>query len=300
MRPGLVPSRRRRFRRCGSETQYLEGHYQSVVGDPRLVLEDGVRLISEAKERLSVPVIANLIGHSDHADVWAEVAQTVEAAGADIIEVDLNCHTPDKLAYGREWLRMMGEGSIGTRPELVRSVLETVRGAVKVPLSTKICPSTSDLVGQAQAALDGGSDALSLLNSMSGIPGLDIYHGGASLHPGVETIFPGAISGDAINPFALGHTAIFGVVFEGVPLISGGGVMNWERVIERIMVGASGVGVAALLYRDGADAIRSLLEGVEAYMEQLGYDTLADIPRVEKDRVRRSEVWLHEELRALV
>ena len=277
----------------GTETLYLESDYQTIAADPRLLLDDGVKLIKEAKKRVDVPIIANIIGHSDHVQEWTQVAQAVEAAGADIVEVDLNCHTPDKPGPPDKWRRFGDQGSVGADPDLTRAVLEIVRAAVDVPVSTKICPSTMDLLGQAQAALDGGSDALSLLNATDGLPGLDIYNGGRSLYPGLETLHANALVGDPANPFALYMTAVFGVAFDGTPMISGGGVMKWERAVERLMAGAKAVGMAALLYRDGPEAIPTMLKGIESYMEDQGYENLAAIPRADRDSIRVVDWWKH-------
>jgi dihydroorotate dehydrogenase len=256
------------------ETVYLEHrNLQFVPSDQRLALDEAVTLISGLKQRTDVPVVANLISYSDHTDKWVELAQEVQDAGADLIEVDLNAHlTRDQQASGSPEAALFAPPSIGGSPEMVKRVVDAVAGAVSIPVVTKLSPVTTDLIGIAKAAIAGGTDGLSLLNAIVGLPGVDIHRGGRPLYDGLDVQGGSMLVGNAIGPSAMWTTAQLGKLFD-TPVLSGGGVMNGEQIVERILLGAHLVGVCAVLYRDGNEVVGRMLSELEAYLQQHDYSS---------------------------
>jgi dihydroorotate dehydrogenase len=105
---------------------------------------------------------------------------------------------------------------------------------------------------------------------LRGLPGLDIMHGGRPIYPGVEVQGLGPICGPELNPVALGYTAMLSKTVD-LPLISGGGVMTWEHVVERLMLGARAVGLCSAVYLKGLPAITECVQGLDKFLDQQGY-----------------------------
>lgn len=78
--------------RQGNLRVAFHGSSWGVAGDPRVLLEDGLELVRRAKRELSIPIIANFVGRSDDLEIWAQTAKDLQRAGADMVELDLNCH----------------------------------------------------------------------------------------------------------------------------------------------------------------------------------------------------------------
>jgi len=246
---------------------------QFVSSDQRLSLEEAVRMVAEVKSRTDVPVIANLISISDDANRWTKLAQQMEAAGADMIEIDLNAHLTDEdeVLVSPE-LAQFQPPSVGAIPRLTQNVVSVVEAAVQIPVITKISPVTVDMISIAKAAIAGGTDGLSLLNAAVGLPGVNIHQGGRPLYEDSATQGFSMLFGEAVAPAALWVTAQFGKLFD-TPMISGGGVMNGEQVIERIMLGAHLAGICAVLYRDGHGAVPRMLSELDAFLGDNGHES---------------------------
>src|SRR5579871_289610 len=154
-----------------------------VPSDQRIHLSDAVQIIAAAKKRTKARIVANVIGRSNHVDQWVSIAQACQDAGADFIEVDLNGHTvAGDVIAGSPEMAQFQPPSIGQDPTYVLPVVAAVKQEIKIPVITKLTPASGDLIATTKAALGGKTDAISLLNSFGGIPGLDIRHEGRPLY----------------------------------------------------------------------------------------------------------------------
>ena len=255
----------------------FHGSGWAVGGSRRVLLEDGLELIQRAKQELSIPIIANFVGRSDDAEIWTQTAKDLEQAGADMLELDLNCHPEGDLVLDvPPNLALFDAFSIGQDPAVTGRVVKAVKEAVDIPIVSKLTPRAPDLVGVAQASKANGADLISAINALRGIPGLDISRGGRPIYLGVEKHGLSAICGPELNPIALKFTAILSKTVD-LPLLSGGGVMTWEHVVERLMLGAAAVTICSAVYMKGLRAVTECVTGLEHYMEDYGYADCAEI-----------------------
>jgi dihydropyrimidine dehydrogenase (NAD+) subunit PreA len=251
------------------------GNTMFVPSDQRLLVSQAAQLIPAVKKRTKARIVANIICRSNHLDEWVAIAEACQAAGADFIEVDLNGHTvPGDVIAGSSEAARFAAPSIGQDPTYVLPVVKAVKEAVKVPVITKLTPATLDLIGILKAAVEAKTDAVSLLNSLGGIPGLDIRREGRSLYENVNVQGICAISGEAVGPVALWYTAMLHKLFPQVPMASGGGVMSGEQGIERILLGAKLMGFCAAVYIHGSRVLTEALDTLGKYMDEFGYASI--------------------------
>jgi dihydroorotate dehydrogenase (NAD+) catalytic subunit len=159
--------------------------------------------------------------------------------GVDGLEMNVSC--PNIKAGGIEF---------GTDPRVLGDLVKACRAVVKKPLWVKLTPNTSDIVALARACADYGADALSIINTITGMA-IDAR----TRRPKIATIF-GGLSGPAIKPIAL--RMVYQVHRAGVPLpISGiGGIQTGQDAVEFFMAGASTVQVGTQSFVDPAASER--------------------------------------------
>ena len=263
--------------RRGNLRVAFHGSGWGVARDARVLLEDGLELIQHAKQVLSIPIIANFVGRSDDAEVWTQTAKDLQQAGADMLELDLNCHPEGDLVLDvPPNLALFDALSIGQDPIITGRVVKAVKEEVDIPVVAKLTPRAPDLIGVAQACKANGADVISAINALRGLPGVDISRGGRPIYPGVETQALSAICGPELNPIALKYTAILSKTVD-LPLISGGGVMTWEHVVERLMLGARAVGICSAVYMNGLRAVSDCVTGLENHLDEYGYADCGEI-----------------------
>ncbi len=202
-------------------------------------------------------LIVNFFG--DSIEEYCEVASILsDVEGVDGLEMNVSC--PNKQ---EGWLEF------GTVPELTFKVTSAVKKRTHLPLMVKLSPNVTDIAAIARAAEDGGCDALSLINTLSGI-GVDAE----TRRPMLANVV-GGLSGPAIKPVALkmvwqlaGKTKL--------PLIGMGGIMTAEDAIEFMIVGASAVQVGTANFRNPSATMR-VLDGMEAYFRRHRLSGVEDI-----------------------
>lgn len=205
-------------------------------------LETDLPLIRGAGPRL----IVNIVG--DTIEEYAAVAEGLNAAeGVDGIEVNISC--PNIKADGMAFC---------TDPEITYDVVSAVRKRTTLPLLVKLSPNVTDIKAIALAAEAAGADALSLINTLSGML-IDIE----ARKPLLGNIF-GGLSGPAIMPVALKMIWQTADVVE-IPLLGMGGITSVEDALQFIMAGARAVAVGTgLFYNPGLPA--EIQEGLKQYM----------------------------------
>jgi dihydropyrimidine dehydrogenase (NAD+) subunit PreA len=128
-------------------------------------LKDNLREISEVKKRFpDHAVIASLMVETR--EEWHQIVRDVENAGADGIELNFGC--PHGMCE-----RGMGS-AVGQEPKVLQTIVEWVKEVAKIPVITKLTPNISDITRPARAARAGGSDAISLINTIQSVVGVDL------------------------------------------------------------------------------------------------------------------------------
>ncbi|KWT92758.1 dihydroorotate dehydrogenase [Candidatus Magnetominusculus xianensis] len=199
-------------------------------------------------------IIANFFG--DTIEEYAEAAARLSAAeGIHALEMNISC--PNKQAG---WI------AFGTDPALTEKVVAAARKATELPLIVKLSPNVTSIADMAKAAVDGGADALSVINTITGMA-IDIE----TRRPRLSNIV-GGLSGPAIRPIALQ------MVFQTfkavkVPIIGMGGIMTGGDAIEFIIAGASAVAVGTANFVNPAASIE-ILKGIKDYMARHQIDDI--------------------------
>lgn len=248
-----------------------------VCSDKRLDLDEGIQLISEAKAQTNIPVIANMSGPGTNAEGWGEVAQKLAEAGADMIEINLNCPNLGLSANVKLAEDVMLGANIGQVPELAKAVTEHVRAAVDIPVIVKLTSEGGKLLAVAKGCSEAGADALNVRATFQAAPGIDIYDGGKPLVTGLNgKVSFGGLTGRwsrLISNRFISQT----VQTVPTPIIGGGGIFQWEHVVEKIMYGSTAVQMCTALILNGVETVRRMLEKLDAYLESQGYSDLSAI-----------------------
>lgn len=189
-----------------------------------------------------VTVVVNVFGESPAA--YREViARCEREAGVAAYELNVSC--PNVSAGGMEF---------GHDPALLASLTSACRGETKRPLWVKLSPNAPDLLATARAAVHGGADALSLINTVRAMA-IDAVARRPVLRRGC-----GGLSGPAIKPVALRMVWEVHRELPDVPLVGIGGIESGRDVAEFLLAGASAVQVGTAVFRDPAAPLRIVAE----------------------------------------
>jgi dihydropyrimidine dehydrogenase (NAD+) subunit PreA len=225
-------------------------------------LADNLREIEEVKKHFpNHAVIASLMVET-RAE-WHQIVKDAQNAGADGIELNFGC--PHGMCE-----RGMGS-AVGQEPRVLKAIVGWVMEVAKIPVITKLTPNISDITEPAVAAVQGGTTAISLINTIKSIVGLNLDT--LAPYPDVDGKGTnGGYCGPAVKPIALNmlkecaqHPDI------RVPISGIGGVENWRDAAEFILLGATSVQVCTAVMHYGFGIIRELLPGLERYMDEKGY-----------------------------
>jgi dihydroorotate dehydrogenase (NAD+) catalytic subunit len=205
----------------------------------------------------TVPVIVNVAGES--VEDYVEVARRLDGQpGVAGIELNISC--PNVGAGGLQFALDAGAAA---------EVTAAVRKATDLPLMVKLSPAATDIRGIARAIEASGADAISAVNTLSGMA-LDRHR----RRPLLGNVF-GGLSGPALKPIALR------VVFEvaqvvKVPIVAIGGIGSLDDVLDFMMCGASAVQVGTAVFADPVLPLR-LIDELAAWCAANGYESHRDI-----------------------
>lgn len=231
-------------------------------------LADNLKEIEEVKKYFpDHAVIASLMVESKAE--WHQIIKDCENAGADGLELNFGC--PHGMCE-----RGMGS-AVGQEPEVLKTIVEWVMEVAKVPVITKLSPNISHITDPGLASVQGGTDAISLVNTFKSIVGINLDNyapypdvGGAGSN--------GGYCGPAVKPIALNMVRELATHLEikGTPISGIGGIETWRDVVEFILLGASSVQVCTSVMHYGFGIVREIEAGVLQFMTDKGYDTIYD------------------------
>lgn len=218
-------------------------------------LEEWEYEISYAKKHGAI-IIANILGHTP--SEIAYIAHRVEGFGADAIELGISCPHGEGL-----------EG-VASDPTKLYQFTKSVVERVRIPVMVKLSSNTANIVKLAKAAEKAGASAISGIDTVRSIAGVDIEKG--------QTLLPtfGGYSGEAIRPIGLASIASISQA-TNIPLCGIGGISNHKHVIEYMMLGASIVQVCTSILLNGHKHIGTLLDGLENWMKEHNYESFEEI-----------------------
>jgi dihydropyrimidine dehydrogenase (NAD+) subunit PreA len=243
-------------------------------------LKDNLREIEEVKKRFpNHAVIASLMVETK--EEWHAIMRDVTNAGADGVELNFGC--PHGMCE-----RGMGS-AVGQEPKILKMIVEWVKEVATIPVIVKLTPNISDITRPALAAVEGGGDAISLINTIQSIIGVDIDN--FVPYPIVDgKSTNGGYCGPAVKPIAMNmlkncaqHPQV------NIPVSGIGGIENWRDAVEFILLGATSVQVCTAVMHYGFGIIREMIAGVEQYMDEKGFKTLDDFRGKALDNVMHWE-----------
>ena len=240
-------------------------------------IDTNLREIVEVKKRYPKnAVIASLMVESKR-EVWHDMVKRAEDAGADGLELNFGC--PHGMSE-----RGMGS-AVGQVPDYACMITEWVKEAARTPVLVKLTPNITDIRVAARAAKRGGADALSAINTINSITGIDLDTltprpnvGGLSSH--------GGYCGPAVKPIALHLVQQIASDPEvGIPLSGIGGIAGWREAAEFILLGCGTVQVCTAAMHYGYRIVEDMIDGLSNWMDEKGFANLdafrgLSVPRV--------------------
>lgn len=199
---------------------------------------------------LDTPVIVNLYGNS--LEEYGELAERIDAI-PEVAGIEVNISCPNVKQGGIVF---------GTDPAAAYEVVKLVRESTIKPLIVKLSPNVTDIVAMARACVDAGAEALSLINTLTGMA-IDL----AKRRPILANV-TGGLSGPAIKPVALRMVWQVSKAVD-VPLIGIGGIMNATDALEFLLAGATAVQIGTANFLNPS-AAQEIAEGMEAWLAENG------------------------------
>lgn len=201
-------------------------------------------------------IIVNVCGHAP--EEYLAVVERLADEPADMLEINISCPNVNAgfLAFGQD-------------ARHVEELTGQIKKLAKQPIIMKLTPNVTDITEIAKAAEAGGADAISLINTLTGMK-IDVHKRAFALANKT-----GGMSGPAVHPVAVRmvYQASHAVK---IPVIGMGGIQSAEDAIEFILAGASAVSVGTANFHNPAVTME-VIEGIERYMERYGFATVEEM-----------------------
>ncbi|WP_050180389.1 NAD-dependent dihydropyrimidine dehydrogenase subunit PreA [Domibacillus robiginosus] len=232
-------------------------------------LEVNLKEIYETKKRFpNHAVIASLMVEPKQ-EKWHEIVKKAEAAGVDGLELNFGC--PHGMAE-----RGMGAAS-GQVPDLVQKQTTWAKEAARTPVIVKLTPNITDITATAWAAVQGGADAISMINTINSLAGVDLDSwntvpnvAGKGAH--------GGYCGPAVKPIALNMVAECARNPEiNVPISGIGGIGTWKDAAEFLLMGAGSVQVCTAAMHHGFSIVEDMIDGLSNYLDSKGLASVEEL-----------------------
>lgn len=214
-------------------------------------------------KRYDTKIIVNVCGHS--AEEYVEVVERLADEPVDLLEINISCPNVKEggIAFGQD-------------PKAVEKITSEMKRHARQPVIMKLSPNVTDIAEMARAAEAGGADALSLINTLTGMK-IDIHR-----RSFVLANKTGGMSGPAIHPIAV-RMVYQTAQAVSLPIIGMGGIMNAEDAIEMILAGATAVSVGTANFTDPT-ATEKIVAGIEEYMRKYQVEDIRELVGAVEER----------------
>ncbi|MFQ5600539.1 MAG: NAD-dependent dihydropyrimidine dehydrogenase subunit PreA, partial [Candidatus Krumholzibacteriia bacterium] len=231
-------------------------------------IEVNLREIADVKKQYPRHALIVSLMVESKRDTWHDIVKRTEDTGCDGLELNFGC--PHGMSE-----RGMGS-AVGQVPEYTCQIVEWVKEVARTPVIVKLTPNVTDVRYPGRAAVRGGADGLSLINTISSITGIDLDDftprpkvGGRSSH--------GGYCGPAVKPIALNMVAqIGGDEACRVPVSGIGGIGTWQDAAEFISLGCTTVQVCTAAMHFGFRIVEDMIEGLSNWMDSRGFERIED------------------------
>ena len=198
-------------------------------------------------------IIVNVCGKST--EDYLDVVERLGDEPVDLLEINVSCPNVKEggIAFGQD-------------PKALYEITKAIKAKAKQPIIMKLSPNVTDITEMAKAAEAAGSDALSLINTLTGMK-IDIKRRAFAVANKTA-----GVSGPAIHPIAVRMVYQVANAVK-LPIIGMGGVMNTEDALEMIMAGATAVAVGTANFHNPYATVE-IIKGIEEYMQANGVDDI--------------------------
>lgn len=207
-------------------------------------------------QQFDTKVIVNVCGHAP--EEYLSVVERLADEPADMLEINISCPNVNAnfLAFGQD-------------PKHVEELTAQIKKVAKQPVIMKLTPNVTDIAEIARAAEAGGADAVSLINTLTGMK-IDINRRTFALANKT-----GGVSGPCVKPIAV--RMVYQVAQAvNIPIIGMGGIQNAEDALEFIMAGATAVSIGTANFTNPYATVETI-RGIEAYMEKNKIEDIRDL-----------------------
>ena len=207
-------------------------------------------------KKFDTKIIVNVCGKSTKD--YCEVVERLSDQPVDLLEINISCPNVKEggIAFGQD-------------PAAVENITKEIKKVAKQPVIMKLSPNVTDITVMAKAAEAGGCDALSLINTLTGMK-IDIHRQTFALANKT-----GGLSGPAIKPVAVRMVYQVAQAVK-LPIIGMGGIASAEDAIEFLLAGASAVSVGTANFTNPYTTVE-VVKGMEDYMETYGIENISEI-----------------------
>lgn len=201
-------------------------------------------------------IIVNVCGRT--VEDYIEVVEKLGDQPVDMLEINVSC---PNVSHGGI--------AFGQNPDCLYDITKQIKAKAKQPIIMKLSPNVTDITEMARAAESAGSDALSLINTITGMK-IDIHKRAFALANKT-----GGLSGPAIKPVAV-RMVYQAAQAVKIPIIGMGGIANAEDAIEFMLAGATGVAIGAMNFVNPYTTAE-VVKGIEEYMERYHVENLTEL-----------------------
>ena len=207
-------------------------------------------------KQFDTKIIVNVCGRT--VEDYIEVVEKLGDQPVDMLEINVSC---PNVSHGGI--------AFGQNPDCLYDITKQIKAKAKQPIIMKLSPNVTDITEMARAAESAGSDALSLINTITGMK-IDIHKRAFALANKT-----GGVSGPIVKPVAV-RMVYQAAQAVKIPIIGMGGIANAEDAIEFMLAGATGVAVGAMNFVNPYTTAE-VVKGIEEYMERYHVENLTEL-----------------------
>lgn len=224
-------------------------------------------------------LIVSIMGRNE--EEWEYLSKKVSEAGADVIELNFSCPNMEEKGTGSD---------VGQNPEYVEKYTRAARKGTNKPILAKMTPNITDIRIPARAAIRGGADGISAINTIKSITGVEI-----------DTLVPepnvngkcavGGYSGRAVKPIALRFISDLAndKEIEGICISGMGGIYTWKDAVEFLSLGAQTLQMTTSIMEYGYRIIDDLLMGLKIYISENNFKSIKELIGISRIKVVDSD-----------
>ncbi len=232
-------------------------------------LADNLREIAECKAAYPDRAIVASLMMEMKRERWHELVHAVQAVPIDGFELNFGC--PHGMSE-----RGMGS-AVGQDPELIELCTRWVVEVARVPVIVKLTPNITDVRVAARAAVRGGAHAVSMINTINSLIGVDLQSWNTIPHVDGRGAH-GGYCGPAVKPIALNMVAdCAGDPNVNVPISGIGGIASWQDAAEFMLMGSSTVQVCTSVMHHGFGIVEDLIDGLSNYLDERNMHSVREL-----------------------